>query len=53
MGHHDRPAAALNNVKEGPDGTVDPIGVADLPSLYDVMIKPDKDNLPIEVGILN
>jgi hypothetical protein len=53
VGHHDGPAAALDNMKEGPDRTVDPVGVAYLALLYDIVIEPDEDNLPIEVGILD
>jgi hypothetical protein len=53
MGHQDGPAAALDNVEEGPDSTVDPIGVAYLSPLYDIVIEPDEDNLPVEVGILD
>jgi hypothetical protein len=53
MGHHDRPAAALDNVKKGPDGTVDPIGIAYLSPLDYIMIEPDEDDLPVEFSILD
>jgi hypothetical protein len=53
MGHHDGPAAALDDVKQGPDGAVDPVRVAYLSPLYDIVIEPDEDDLPVEVGILD
>jgi hypothetical protein len=53
MGHHDRPAAALNDVKKGPDSTVDPIGVAYLSPFDHIMVEPNEDDLPVEIGILD
>ncbi len=53
MGHHDWPAASFHEVKERPYGTVNPVGVPYFSSLHYIMIKPDEDDFPFEVGVLN
>jgi hypothetical protein len=46
-------SAALDDVKKGPYGTVNPIRIAYFSPLDYIMIEPDKDDLAIEVCILD
>jgi hypothetical protein len=53
MGHQDRPAAPLDDMEERPDGAIDPERVLDRAEFYNVVIEPDQDDLPGEVGVLD
>ena len=53
MGHEYRPSAALDNVIKRAEGPVYPVGVFYLAVFYDIVVKPDKNDLAVEVRILN
>ena len=53
MGHHDGPSTAFDDMKERPYGTVNPVGVPNLSTFHNIMVKSDEDNFPFKLGVLN
>jgi hypothetical protein len=40
-------------MEERPDRTVDPERIAYRTALHDIVVEPDEDDLPLQVGILD
>jgi hypothetical protein len=53
VGHENRPATALYDIKKRTKGTVYPVRVSYLTIFHNVMVESDQDNLIGEISILN
>jgi hypothetical protein len=53
VGHENRPATTLYDIKKRAKGTVYPVRISDLSVFHNVMVESDQDNLIGEISILN